>query len=218
MSPRSIVRKAKDNGLDIIGICDHNSCENVPYIKKSAEIEGINVTGGIEITSREEVHVLALFDDEEALFSMQEIIYNNLEGNNDEKLYGDQVIVNENDEVVGFNNRLLIGATELSIDDIVNLIHDLEGIAIASHIDRDSFGIISQLGFVPEGLKIDAFEISARDKIDILKDTYFPLVMFSDAHCLNNIGKNHSIFLMAEANLKEMSKALSGVDGRKVIV
>lgn len=218
MSPRNIVRKAKRYGLDIIGICDHNSCENVPYIKKSAENEGISVTGGIEVTSREEVHILALFDNEEELFIMQEIIYNNLHGTNDEKVYGDQVIVDENDEVIDFNKRLLIGATELSVENIVNMIHELNGIAIASHIDRDSFSIISQLGFVPEGLQVDAFEVSTEDKIDTFKDTYFPLVTFSDAHSLDNIGMSFTNFYMRQTNLEEVRKALIGEDGRKIII
>lgn len=218
MSPRNIIKTAKKYGLDIIGICDHNSCENVPYVKKSAENEGIQVTGGIEVTSREEVHILALFESEEDLFSLQKIIYDNLHGSNDDRLYGDQVIVNENDEVIDFNKRLLIGATELSIEAIVNKIHELNGIAIASHIDRDNFSILSQLGFVPEGLQINAFEVSTKEKMDTYRDTYSPLVTFSDAHNLNNIGKNYTNFYMEQASLTEMSKALVGEDGRMVFV
>ena len=115
MSPKNIVREAEKYGLDLIGICDHNSCENVPYVIKSAEGNKLKVIGGMEITSKEEVHVLALFATEEDLFTMQKIVYDNLHGTNDEKRYGDQVVVNEKDEVVDFNKRLLIGATDLSV-------------------------------------------------------------------------------------------------------
>ncbi len=218
MSPRNIVREAKKQKLDIIGICDHNSCENVPYIKKSAENEKLNVTGGMEITSKEEVHILALFDNEETLFAMQEIVYEHLQGLNDENLYGDQVIVNENDEIVDFNKRLLIGATDLSVESIINRIHELNGIAIASHIDRPSFSLISQLGFVPEGLQIDAYEVSVEENIDVFKYEYSPVVTFSDAHTLDGIGKKFTNFSMEHANLQEMGKALLGIDGRKVFV
>lgn len=218
MSPQNIVREAKRYGLDIIGICDHNSCENVPYVKRSAENDGLSVTGGIEVTSREEVHILALFDNQEDLFSMQKIIYDNLPGTNDEKLYGDQVIVNENNEIIDFNKRLLIGATELSVEKIVDLIHELNGLAIASHIDRKSYSILGQLGFIPAGLKLDALEVSSNERIDTFKDEYFPIVTFSDAHSLNNIGKSFTNFLMAQANLEEMGKALIGKEGRKVFV
>jgi PHP family Zn ribbon phosphoesterase len=217
MSPRRIVREADRFGLDIIGICDHNSCENVCYVKKSARRLNIGVIGGFEITSSEEVHVLALFDHASELMAMQEIVYDSLPGTNDEKVYGDQVVANEYDEVVDFNKRLLIGATELSIESIVNRVHELNGLAIAAHIDRPSFSLISQLGFVPEGLKIDALEVSAKDKMAFFKDISLPLVTFSDAHSLDNIGKSITCFVMAEANLEEMKKSLVGEDGRKVI-
>jgi len=123
MSPRNIIKEAKKKGLDIIGICDHNSAENFPAMEKSANIEGIKAIGGIEITSREEVHILGLFGNERDLFFMQEAVYSNLHGVNDEKRYGLQVVVNENDEVLGFNNKLLIGATEMSVEEVVDLIH-----------------------------------------------------------------------------------------------
>lgn len=218
MTPTNIVTEAKKYGLDIIGICDHNSSENVSYVKKMAENKGLDVTGGIEITSKEEVHILALFESEEELLAMQETVYEHLYGINDEDRYGDQVVVNENDEVVEFNRRLLIGATDLSVERIVDRIHELNGIAIASHIDRESFGLISQLGFVPEGLQIDAFEVSTQDKVEAYKDGYSPVVMFSDAHTLNSIGKKFTNFSMEEANLQEMGKALLGEDGRRVFV
>jgi PHP family Zn ribbon phosphoesterase len=217
MSPRNIVREAKESGLDIIGICDHNSCENVPYVQKSANNCDISVIGGIEVTSREEVHILVLFDTRDALFSMQKIIYDHLAGTNDEKLYGDQVVVNEKDEVMDFNKRLLIGATELSVENIVNSAHQLNGLAIASHIDRESFSIISQLGFIPEGLQIDALEISNKDKIDNYMNLSLPLVSFSDAHNPNYIGKSFTNFTMEQVNLEEMRKSLQGEQGRKAI-
>ena len=218
MSPRNIVKGAKKCGLDVIGICDHNSCENVPYIEKSNLDQSLNIIGGMEITSKEEVHILALFGISEDLFAMQKIVYDHLFGTNDEKLYGDQVVVNENNEVIGFNKKLLIGATDLSIEEIVNKIHDLNGVAIAAHIDRDSFSIISQLGFVPEGLQIDALEVSKKDKIENFKDLGLPLVTFSDAHCLNRIGKRFTNFSMKQVSLEEMRKSFLEEDGRKVFI
>ncbi len=218
MSPRNIVKGAKKCGLDVIGICDHNSGENVSYVSIAAKNEGLNVLGGIEVCTREEVHILALFSTSEDLLAMQKIVNDHLFGTNDEKLYGDQVVVNENNEVIGFNKKLLIGATDLSIEEIVNKIHDLNGVAIAAHIDRDSFSIISQLGFVPEGLQIDALEVSKKDKIENFKDLGLPLVTFSDAHCLNRIGKRFTNFSMKQVSLEEMRKSLLEEDGRKVFI
>ncbi len=216
MSPRNIIRSAEQSGMDIIGICDHNSCENVPYIMKSAENTAIKVTGGIEVTSREEVHILALFDTEEELFKMQDFIYAKIYGYNDEYRYGDQVIVNENDEVIDFNRRLLIGAADISIEGIVDRIHELNGIAIASHIDRERFSILSQLGFVPEGLHLDAYEVSTREELVNYQGRYSPLVVFSDAHSLGRIGSEHSSFYMEGPNLDEIGKAFTGTGGRAV--
>ncbi len=216
MTPLNIVQGAKNCGLDIIGICDHNSCENVPYIKESAKNEGIWVTGGIEVTTREEVHILAYFENEEKLFAMQTFIYENLPGTNDENYFGSQFVVNEKDEIIANNEHLLIGATDLPIGSVVELIHSLNGLAIASHIDREGFGILGQLGFVPEDLDLNGYEVSSKDKIDTYHGTYGPLVTFSDAHQLVDIGRSSTDFIMADVNLEEMYKALCGIDGRRI--
>lgn len=220
MSPRYIIKEAKEKGIDIVGICDHNSCENVPAVERHAENQGgdVNIIGGMEITSNEEVHILALFDDDESLFAMQKIVYDNLQGINNEKRFGEQVVVNENDEIMGFNQKLLIGATELSIEDIVNLIHKLDGLVIASHIDREAYGIIHQLGFIPPGMPLDAVEVSTADKIKDFKDISFPIVTASDAHDIKHIGRSPTWFFMAQPNIEEIKKSLLGKDGRKVIV
>ena len=219
MSPRNIIKEAKKKGLDIIGICDHNSAENFPAVEKSAHKEGIKVIGGIEITSREEVHILGLFGNERDLFFIQEAVYSNLHGVNDEERYGLQIVVNENDEILGFNNKLLIGATEMSVEEVVDLIHKFNGIAIAAHVDREVFSIIANLGFIPEGLKLDALEIietSKKDKINTGKDFIF--ITSSDAHLINDIGKRYSCFLMKEITFEEIRKSLCKEDGRKVMI
>ncbi len=89
-------------------------------------------------------------------------MYANLEGLNDEDAFGLQPVVNEIGEVEGFNDRLLIGATGISLEDLVDHVHGYHGLAVAAHIDRPSFSVISQLGFVPDHVAFDALEISAR--------------------------------------------------------
>jgi PHP family Zn ribbon phosphoesterase len=216
MSPRNIVRHAKKNRLDIIGICDHNTCENVPHVKKCAQDEELYIIGGMEVTSSEEVHILALFDEEEQLFSMQEFVYDHLTGTNDEKFYGEQVVVDENDEIIEYNTKLLIGATELTVEQIVAMIHQLNGLAIASHVDRQSFSIIGQLGFIPVGLLIDAIEVSTNDKASSFTDLNLPLITSSDAHTLDAIGRSVTDFYMEEVNIETMRKSFLGEDGRTV--
>ena len=219
MSPKNIVKEAKKKGLDIIGICDHNSAENFPAVEKSANREGIKVIGGIEITSREEVHVLALFENERDLFLMQESVYSKLHGINDEDRYGLQVVVNEKDEVLGFNKKLLIGATDLSIEEVIDLIHQFNGIAIAAHVDRESFSIISNLGFIPEDLELDALEIVDPSKSDDIKTGKdYVYITSSDAHFINDIGKRYTCFLMKETTFEEIRKCFSRENGRYVMI
>lgn len=220
MKGREIIKKVKEKGIDFIGITDHNSAENVESIKKVGKRQGIEVVGGIEITSEEEVHILALFDNNSSLIKMQEIIHQNLEGENDSNLFGEQTITDENDENIGVNNKLLIGATKLKTEEIVDTVHNLGGLAIASHIDRPSFSIISQLGFIPENLALDAVEVSSKSKISNLKSqiSTLPVVSFSDAHRIEEIGKNTTDFILEEISISEIKKALLQQEGREVIL
>ncbi len=221
MTPRGIVEKAASLGINIIAICDHNSAENVAVTRDIAREKGIHVVAGMEINSSEEVHVLGLFGNLEDSSKVQEVIYDNLQpGENDEDTIGMQVVVNESDEVLGFNKRLLIGATSLSVDRVVDLIHSVNGLAIASHIDRDGYGIIGQLGFIPQGLKFDALEISRRTKRDEARIKFasyrhLPWISSSDAHRLEDIGKRTTSLFMHHCTFEELRLAIRGEDGRK---
>lgn len=217
MSPKHIVHKAKEQGLDLIGICDHNSAANVPAVRKTAERERLKVIGGMEVTTKEEVHILALFGNEDQLFSLQRIVYENLHGTNDERLYGEQVIVNEFEEVVGFSKKLLISATDITIDRLIELIHERDGLAIAAHVDREGFGIIGQLGFIPQDLVFDAFELAdPANRCVIPRERSEAVITSSDSHRLETIGKRFTTFTMHELSFEEIRKSLSGIEGRSV--
>ena len=219
MLPTNIVKKAKMEGLDIIGICDHNASENVAAVKKTGERTGLTVFGGIEVTSKEEVHLLALFETIEDLDSFQKIVYENLSGVNNEDVFGPQVVVDAKDNIRCSNAHLLIGATELSIDEIVNQVHILKGIVIASHVDRERFGLFGQLGFIPEGLFLDGLELSSQfsSKKENWNQYNFPVVTFSDAHYIKDIGRNSTTFNMDSIKMDELKKALTGAYGRSFI-
>jgi len=223
MFPHAIIEKACHADLNVIAICDHNSCENVAAARKVALNTGLVVLGGIEIASREEVHVLGLFDGEDEMLKVQEVVYDHLPGENDEETFGYQVVANEKDEMVEVNKRLLIGATTLSLEEIVDLIHSFNGLAIASHIDREAYSIIGQLGFIPEGLALDALEFSPKIGIEEVRKKFpqireYPLITSSDAHYLCDIGKSSTTFLMEEVSRAEMKLALKGREGRKVLL
>jgi PHP family Zn ribbon phosphoesterase len=220
MSPKGILAAAKKKGIDILGICDHNSSENSLAIMKAAKKMHIHILPGMEVTSEEEVHVLALFDDIGNALKLQEQVYQNLPGKNDEETFGMQVIVNEKEEVLGFSDKLLIGATTIPIDEVLRLIHNFEGLAIASHINREAFSIISQLGFVPDNLGLDALEISPSITIEEAKQRFpynYPITCSSDAHYPDDIGKSFTSFLLQGGTVTEIKKALKNEDGRKLI-
>jgi PHP family Zn ribbon phosphoesterase len=221
MLPTTIIKQARDKNVDVVGICDHNSAENVLAVRKAGEKEGVQVLGGMEISSSEEVHILAFFDDDGALLEMQNIVYENLFGENDEKYFGEQIIVDEYDKIIGSTNKLLIGSTSLGIDRIVELVHSLGGLAVASHVDRDSFSIIAQLGFIPKELPLDALELSWRCELSEVNnyESYgLPLVKSSDAHFLSDIGKAVTTFSLSVPSFSEVVMAFQNVEGRTVNV
>lgn len=221
MLPGNILQEAQNKGLDIIGICDHNSVENVFAIKRRAIRTGIEVLGGIEITSSEEVHIIGLFDEESSLLKIGEIVYDNLPPQeNDEALFGEQLVSDEYDRIIKNNKRLLIGATKLKVDQIVDIIHCLDGLAIASHVDREAFSIIGQLGFIPEGVRIDAIEFSPNYRLSNNSSTSWNLarVFFSDAHRIPEIGIVSTSFLLERPAVYELRKALLRQDGRRVLI
>lgn len=223
MTPQNIVARALYHNIDVIAISDHNTAENIPAVLRAAHGTPLIVLPGMEVCTREEVHLVALFENIEAAFEMQAKVYDKLQGKNNPEVFGMQVIGNEFDEVLGFNDRLLIGAVDMSIEEVVNRIHKLNGLAIASHIDRDSYSVIGQLGFIPETLKFDALEISSMMSIEEAKKIYaeytkYPFIQNSDAHFIDHIGKCTTEFLLEKSSFDEIKKALRNENGRKIKV
>ena len=224
MSPKRVVEKAVKKNLDMIAICDHNSAENVRAATAAASKKKITVLPGMEITTVEEVHIIALFDEVDPVLKLQETVYEHLApGENIEDVFGEQIIANEFDEVEGYNNRLLMGATSLTLKELVTEIHRLGGLVIAAHIDREACNsIIGQLGFIPEDLELDALEISSYTSRSQAIARYpgiekFPLISSSDAHFLQDIGKATTSFLLEAPRVDEIRKAFEKKDGRDLL-
>lgn len=222
MRPHGIVNQALAMGLDMIAICDHNSAENIAAFMSVGSEKGLTVLPGMEVTSKEEIHLLALFDKQEACLALQDLIYQNLPGKNVEEVFGRQTVVNERDETIGVSHKMLIGATTLSLEQIVSAVASLRGITIASHIDRPAFSLIGQLGFIPEGISLDGLEISARTSQEEAQKRFhsyrdYSLVRFSDAHTLQDIGENITPFLLEAKTSEEVKMALHHQEGRRVM-
>ncbi len=219
MYPKALIDKCISEKLDLIAVCDHNASENVPPVLSLAKGKPLTVLPGMEISSMEEVHLLALFDDLGDLLKLQRIIYEHLPGKNQEELFGCQVIVNERDEVEGMNERLLIGATQLPLQEIIGRIHSLGGLAVASHIDRPSYSVISQLGFIDPSMPFDALEVTSAIGIRGARRQYpelssFAFIESSDAHFIRDIGRAFTAMILAEANIHELKLAFENRDGR----
>jgi PHP family Zn ribbon phosphoesterase len=222
MHPKALVERALAAKLDILAICDHNASENVPYVIRAAQGKNLKIFPGMEIATSEEVHVLAIFDSLSDLASMQEIIYQHLMGKNDEKRFGVQAIVNENGEVEGISDKLLIGATDIPLNDLLNYIHEQNGLAIASHIDRESFSVLSQLGFIDESINFDALEVTPLTGINQARVKYrelskYSFIISSDAHYLKDIGTAATKIMLEEPTFSEIKMAFARQKGRHVL-
>jgi 3',5'-nucleoside bisphosphate phosphatase len=222
MHPAALVRRAVERRLDVIAICDHNASENVRYVMRAGRNEPLAIIPGMEITTSEEAHILALMPGLDELGRIQKIIYDHLPGKNDERLFGCQAVVNEKGEVEEINERLLIGAVQVSMNELIGIIHELGGLAVASHIDRESFSVISQLGFVDEDSGFDALEISralgtteARKQYPEL--SHYPFITSSDAHFLADIGAAPVVMKLKEGTFDELRMAIQQREGRCII-
>jgi len=213
MSPRNIVNKASEAGLGIIAITDHNMTENSFYAHELGEKSGIVVLFGMELQTEEEVHMLAIFDSFETAFLFQQTVYDLLPPvKNDPDFFGDQVVVDGNDQIVRFEDRLLLNSAQISIAAAVSWIKSHGGLAIPCHIDSPTFSIISQLGYVPDGIPFDALEIrdikNAHALAPLILQKHAPFVAFSDAHYLQDIGRRATRLDLDEPSCKEIERAL----------
>ncbi len=180
------------------------------------EAAGVAVIPGMEVTTAEEVHVLALFADLADAGEMQGKVYQRLQpGENDPERFGYQVIVDENENVLGINRRLLLGATDMDVATTVDYIRRYGGLAVACHVDRPAFSMTSQLGFIPRDL-FDAIELSPFGKVEDYADLGYAIIRSSDAHQPGDIGKGYTVFELAAPTFAEIKMALAGQGGRRV--
>lgn len=222
MSPGAIVRIAASKGIDILGITDHNSTKHGMLTSKLAKEKGIFVLCGAEVTTKEEVHCLSFFETPDALETFQQYLDKHLSVvKNDPKMFGYQVVVDEDEQILEFEERLLISALDQSIDQVAAEVRSLNGLFIPAHINRPRFGLLSQLGFVPKGLNPDAFEITngvtpqaMKSKYPVMANSAF--ITSSDAHFPDAIGGAFSMFKIEKRSFSEIYKALHNIDNRSV--
>lgn len=223
MTPQAIVVQACTVGLDIIAICDHNTAGNAAAVQKAAG-DALTVIAGIEITTVEEVHVVGLFPDAATALRVSSAVLATLPHatQEDAQRFGEQWFMQADDHIRACETRLLAAASTFDLSDAVALIKRHDGLAIAAHIDRPSFSIISQLGFLPDDAHFDALELSAAavraGRVKEFTRYGRPLLASSDSHFPDDIGLCHTVFTMRAPTFQELALAFAGIEHRSCAI
>jgi len=202
-SPEAIVKTAKAAGLDGVMLADHNSARNCPALAEVCRREAFKCLFGMEVTTAEEAHCLAVFDTLEQAAAMTESVYAALPKRvNQPEVFGYQAVVNADNEVEELEWHLLGAPTNLPIHDVGVRVHELGGLFIAAHMDRSVFSVTSQLGGLAGDEGFDAVELSRHADVSVWKEKTLglPFIRSSDAHYLDGIGT-----IWTEAELPEFS-------------
>lgn len=222
MSPTVIVETALARGLDIIAITDHNSTLQCREIQALGVEAGLTVFAGAEVCTREEAHCLALFGTEDSRAAFQEYLDRHLPTVlNDPERFGDQVWVNRNDEIMGEAPYLLISALDQNVNQVAAFVKKLGGLFIAAHVERPSFSLISQLGFIDPSLPLDAIEYTDASRFARLRSeqkylsnyTSYPA---SDAHYPEQIGTKPCLIQASEPLFDNLKMAYSKNRGHAI--
>jgi PHP family Zn ribbon phosphoesterase len=224
MTPINIINMAELIGLDIIAITDHNSCRNLEAAYEASAGHKIFVIPGMEVTTKEDIHIICLLPDIKRAMELEKIVYDALpREENSEEVFGRQLIVGARGEVIDIENRLLLGSTTLSIDELFIAVHELCGLFIPAHVDRPNYSIISSLGFIPPEMDIPVVEISKNVSTEkalqeISSIHRRNIIQSSDAHSLGDLLERQTFLYIEEFDFEEIKKAFYSLDGRKVTV
>ncbi len=206
MSPAAIAEKLAELKIDAAAITDHNSALNCRAFGSCCREFGILPLYGIEVTSIEEAHILCLFETAEQAEKLGSIIYERLPDipNKPEK-FGDQVYVDENENIIGEVEKYLVSAAEISIDDLFKLVTEDDGLFIPAHIDKPVFSIPSQLGFLPP-IHYSALEtVTLPCPVETAEHT---LIQNSDAHYPDDIGCRYTVYEADSVSFNSIRNAI----------
>ncbi len=215
MTPNNIAGMGVVAKLDIMALTDHNTCRNCPAFYKTARANGIVPVAGMELTTAEDIHLVCLFEELEAAMRFDEAIRNRrMLIKNRVDIFGEQKILDENDEVIGIEEYLLSNATDITVDEAPALVDEYGGICYPAHIDREANGIIATLGVFPDTPYFPCAELHDGDKKAEYEAKHpiisgKPVVVSSDAHYLWDIsGRLNCFELDCDDNEAEIRKKL----------
>lgn len=206
MTPNNIVNMSLLKELDVIALSDHNTAGNIRAVKEVAQESGLLVIPAIEVCTSEEVHILCLFEEFSECERFGSYLYELLPDiQNEPDIFGQQLLMNSLDEVTGSLDKLLINAAMLSIDELIELLPQYGGTAIPAHVDRSSYSIISNLGFIPEDYHFDCIEVKnppyeCQFSGNVITD--------SDAHYLEHIAERERFLEVEEKSISAVLNAI----------
>ncbi len=217
-TPTDIAGVAKLNSLDIAALTDHNTAKNCPAFFEAAKSYGILPIAGMELTTAEDIHVVCLFKNLKSALDF-DVFLEDKRANikNREEIFGEQLIMDKDENVIGKEDKLLIAATSISVEDVRSAVEAYGGICYPAHIDKEANSIITVLGTLPHTLGFRAAEIHSRDKIEAYKRQFeldeLVFTVSSDAHTLLDISEGQNYFLLddglsGDALLEEVFKHL----------
>lgn len=216
MTPCNIINMAIIKGLDVLAVTDHNSAFNLPAIYEAAREKGIMLIFGLEVQTKEEVHMLCYFKALQEALKFGEKIYESLpQTSNDPNLFGHQYILDSKDNITGEVGKLLLSSSSYSLNQLSKLVRQYNGVMIPAHIDRTSYSIISNLGFIPDDLGIRTVEISKNENIDTATSKFpylksMNILRSSDAHYLGDISERENCMGIDEITMGGIFSQLKG--------
>lgn len=203
-TPNNILGMASLSGIDILALTDHNTTKNCPAFFKAAEKYAITPIAGMELTTSEDIHVVCLFENlADAMSFDKEIEKRRVLIKNRVGIFGEQLILNADDDVIGTDEYLLTNATTLSVEDVPQLVTEHNGVCYPAHIDKMSNGIIAILGAFPPTPYFGCVEFHSPDKIEEYRQKHELgdklIILSSDAHVLTDMRDGESYFMLDAA-------------------
>ena len=224
MTPNNMVNMAALLGCQILALTDHNTYRNAPAAMRVGEQVGVLVIPGMELCTAEEAHVVCLFENAEDALAFDEYVQaHTMQIPNRPEIFGDQLIMNEEDEIIGKIDHLLITASEISVNDVQRLVQSYNGVAFPAHVDKDAYSVTASLGAIPPEAEFAAAEHSAQadpEEQRVLHPELEGLLLLqdSDAHYLHLMREDMGTVELPELSAKALLDLLRGCGSGRFII
>ena len=183
MTPANIAGLAKLAGAELIAVTDHNAADNLPAVQCCCNAYGLRLLPGVEVNTAEEIHVLCYFKTVDTALEFGRLLYAALP---------EFLVMDENDEVLRTVDKLLTGAVSMDIYEVKAACEALGGVAVPAHVEKDSYALLSVLGFLPEDLPFATVELHDASRLDgLVEKGLLPagleVLSSSDAHRMEDV-------------------------------